>query len=595
MALENLIELFTAVFNAHIIYRYRFLELFLLGVILLLFTFRFKSPTIFFKLRPSMRIENRRRLLIIFISLIVPTIVVYILMQIVQDSPFLSMIVLSIGVPFIVVFGIKGMSEFIGKDTYKTTIPVYRHIERKRLFLMLFWIVLLAFLIRFYFMTIRYYPRTGLWDTPVYFNRLAQKFIYWEQGGLPQDPFYVFYAFIVTNGLDLIIMPRVVVPLIYSLSIIPFYFLTSEITNDEKTGILGSFLFAMCAESIRLIGDLYRNVFGIYFLIWCLFFTIKCINSPKKIMYGFLTFFYLVLMSLTHQVCLLVYFIVMITYSFAALFIHKKKDIGVHWLVYMTPYFAATIIYLFYFPGFLQWILKTPRLDAAFTLAQLWNNWFFSVTTNALALIGVYFSIKKRNLQYIFVPSFLLSIYVIWLMSGSLFGFWYFLVRIPERFYLFAFIPASALGGIALSHLIFTKKLAANWQYSLLFLILCLSVSGYDVISVIYFDYFYPPPISAREFEDAYWLKDNSASETPVITNLGSTKIFWLDYYILDSREVIQVRSVQDYESYSSTVEDYYLLISYSRSFRGGRSKLFTIEGLNRIYFDGQVTIYAHL
>jgi hypothetical protein len=261
----------------------------------------------------------------------------------------------------------------------------------------------------------------------------------------------------------------------------------------------------------------------------------------------------------------------------------------------MTPYFTATIIYLFYFPGFLQWIIKTPRLDAVFSLAQLGNNWFFSITTNVFALIGVYFSIKKRDLQYMFATSFLLSLYVFWLMSGPLFGFWYFLVRIPERFYLFAFIPASALGGIALSHLIFTKNLTKNGKYSLLFLIICLSVSGYDVISVIYFDYFCAPPISAREFKDGYWLKDNSASETPVITNLSSTKYFWLKYYILDSREVIEIRSFHDFESYSSTYRNYYLLISYSRSFRGGRSNLFTIEGLNRIYFDGQVTIYACL
>ena len=194
-----------------------------------------------------------------------------------------------------------------------------------------------------------------------------------------------------------------------------------------------------------------------------------------------------------------------------------------------------------------------------------------------------------------FATSFLLSLYVIWLMSGSLFGFWYFLVRIPERFYLFAFIPASALGGIALSHLILTRKLAKNWKFSLLFLILCLSLSGYDVISVIYFDYFFPPPISAREFEDAYWLKDNSGSETPIITNLSSTKYFWLKYYILDSRNVIEVRTVDDSMSSSSNFENYYLFISYSRPFRGGRSRLFTIEGLNRIYFDGQVTIYTNL
>jgi len=418
----------------------------------------------------------------------------------------------------------------------------------------------------------------------------------WERGVLRRDVFYIFSGFFAINGLDLLVLPRIVIPLIYSLSIIPFYLLTSEITN-EKTGILSSFLFAMCAESIRLIGDLYLNVFGIYFLIWSLFFTIKCINSSSKTrkpLFAFLTFFYLVLTSLTHQLCLLIYFIVLITYSLVAFFVQKKKSVGLQWLVYMMlPFCVAAVIYLAHYPSFLYYLMKPkPPVQAVLSLARLGNNWFFSVITNALALIGVYLSIKKRNLQYIFATSFLICIYVCWLLLGPVLGFWYFIVRIPERFYLFAFIPASALGGLALAHLISTKKLTNHWKYNILLLILCLSMSGYDLISVVHYDYFYPPPITARELKDTYWLKDNT-TESPVITNLFmGSRYYWLTH-ILSPRTVYQTRNHLDFEYYNSILETYYLFISSSLPPGVKYSVVNNLSELNRLYCDGQVIIYA--
>jgi hypothetical protein len=509
--------------------------------------------------------------------------------------PFLSIVLLSLGVPLISVFAIKGISELIGKNVPKKTSLVHSHIEKKRLFLMLFWIVLISFLIRFYVSYIRFYPRTGTWDTGYYFKLMPQILGKWEQGEIPMDVFYIVYSFLLSNGLDLLIMPRVVIPLIYSLSVIPFYLLTNEITHNEKTGVLGSFLFAMCAESIRLIGDLYRNVFGIYFLIWSLFFTIKGINSPRKFLFGFLTFFYLVLTSITHQVCVLVYFFAMITYAFVAVFVQKKRVIGLQWLTYIIPYVVATLIYSWYFPGFLQWISRQQFLPGVLSLAQLGNNWFFSVTTNVLALIGVYVSIKKRNLQFVFATSFLVSLYVIWLMSGPVFGLWYFGVRIPERFFLFAFIPASILGGIALTHLIFTRRTAKGWKYRFALLILLLSMSGYDVISVVYLDYFYPPPLTAREYEVASLIRDNTASEVPIVTNLGGSSLFWVIYYIMPSRQVYQMAKDLNFDHYSSILETYYLFMSNDKPFIAKRSILNNLSGLNRIYYDGQVTIYACL
>ncbi len=594
MVIENLQDFLTTVISAHIIYRYRFIELFALVVLLIIFALRSGSFSGFSKSISLSNVENKRKLLVVIISLIAPISIIYILMRTFQSSPFLSMVVLSLGVPFITVFGIKGMSELIEKDT-QTTALFHRRIEKKQLFLMLLWIILLSFLIRFYFTYIRYYPRTGSWDTPRYFRRMILSSSAWEQN-LPRNPFYILYIFLVSNGLDLIIMPRLVIPLIYSLSIIPFYLLTTEITNNEKTGILSSFLFAMCAESIRLIGDLYRNVFGIYFLIWSLFFTIKCINSRRKFLFGFLAFFYLALTSLTHEVCFLVYFIVMITYSLAALVVQHKKNIGFQWLISMIPFIVAAIIYSIYFPGFLISITKPIEpIPAVIPLARLGNNWFFSVATDALALIGVYFSIKKRDLQYVFGTSFLISIYAIWLLSGPVFGFWYFLVRIPERFYLFAFIPASFLGGLALTHILFTKKFRKHWKSSLIVLSMCLSMSGYDIVSVVYFDYFYPPLITAREFKAAYWLEDNAEPQVAVLANqeMGAN-FFWLSYYLLDSRTVYQMRPYRKFEYYDSILETYYVFIS-SLSPRVSNSDLNNIIGLNRIYYDAQVTIYARL
>jgi hypothetical protein len=102
-------------------------------------------------------------------------------------------------------------------------------------------------------------------------------------------------------------------------------------------------------------------------------------------------------------------------------------------------------------------------------------------------------------------------------------------------------------------------------------------------------------PLLQYQFKDAYWVRDNTAPETPVITNLSGPKYFWLSYYILNSKKVIEIRSFHDFESYSSTLEKYYLFISYSRPLRGGRANLNNVEGLNRIYYDGEVTIYARL
>jgi hypothetical protein len=216
-------------------------------------------------------------------------------------------------------------------------------------------------------------------------------------------------------------MPRLLIPLFYAFSTIPFFLITRELTRDEKTAILGSFLFAMSGDSIRLIGDLYRNVLGIPFLLWAIFFTMKSFNSKNRALYVFLSVFYVILTALTHRLCILVYFIAMLSYLFTVFFLYGDRTLFIRWALNMTPFFILAIIgYRAVYPGIVNYLSKFEPVWAVVPLEQLLNNWFFSIVTNIFALIGIYISLKKDNFRYIFAASFLMVMTVSVVVSSAI-------------------------------------------------------------------------------------------------------------------------------------------------------------------------------
>ena len=590
-----LLELLLSALSYSTLYLYRFIELGIILAALLIVAVRFGIMSNFVKSLRSTKIEihNIDRRLIAGIIGIPIFLYVFNLYGPLGFS-YTSLLLIGLGFPIITALWIKGVSKLIGeRKTKKMSIsPIFR-INRVKLFLLLSWIIAISFFIRFYFMSIRYYPRVGSWDTGRYFHNVIVYTNQWLAGKTPKNFFYWVYCLLTIEGVDLVVMPRLLIPLFYAFSTIPFFLITRELTRNEKTSILGSFLFAMSGDSIRLIGDLYRNVLGIPLLLWAIFFTMKSFNSKNRILYIFLSVFYVALTGVTHRLCLLVYFIAMLSYLFAVFFLDGEKTLFIKWLVNMIPLFVILIIgYLMLFPGLFNYLSSFKPVWAVVSLERLANNWFFSILTNILALIGIYFSLKKGDFRYIFAASFLIVIYVCWLLLGPIFNIWYLIARLPERLYLFAFIPASILAGIALTHFIhhqnnFSKK----QKYGITLVFLCLPMAGYDVISIIHFDYFYPPPLNHREALAAYWIRENT-SEIPVMTNIwGGARFYWIEY-ILSDREIIVLGNLNHYEQRSSQFSDYYVLISPIR-LRVKTSDLDGIKGLARCYDNGDVVIYA--
>ena len=590
-----LLELLLSALSYSNLYLYRFIELGIILAALLIFAVRFGIISNFVKSLHSIKIEIHnidRRLIAGIIGM--PIFLYVFNLYSPLGFSTTSFLLIGLGFPIITALWMKGISKLIGERKAKKLnfSPILR-INRVKLFLLLSWIIAISFFIRFYFMSIRYYPRVGSWDTGRYLHNVIFYTNQWLVGKTPKNFFYLVYCFLTIEGVDLVVMPRLLIPLFYAFSTIPFFLVTRELTRDEKTAILGSFLFAMSGDSIRLIGDLYRNVLGIPLLLWAIFFTTKSFNSKNRVVYIFLSVFYVALTGMTHRLCLLAYFLAMLSYLFAMYFLYGDNMLLTKWLVNMIPLFILSIIgYLMLFPGLFEYLSSFEPVWAIISLERLANNWFFSIVTNILAVLGIYFSFKKTNFRYIFATSFLIVIYICWLLLGPIFNIWYLIARLPERLYLFAFIPASILAGIALTHLIshqntFTKK----QKYGIVLLFLCLPIAGFDVISIIHLDYFFPPPLNHREALAAYWMRENT-SEIPVMTNIwGGARYYWIEY-ILSDREVILLGNLNHYEQHSSNLSDYYVLVSPIR-LRVKTSDLDGIKGIARCYDNGDVVIYA--
>jgi hypothetical protein len=177
-----------------------------------------------------------------------------------------------------------------GKNTYPYFFP-------------LLLIFLLAFCLRFLVFGSSLVPLG--YDTPVYLdlaNRAMDLSIFelLEKGFLFSGDAYTdnwnFARFLLgmfakalgTLNIDLIFLSKVIIPFISALSIIPIFFLTKEITDNKEVALFSSLFFAILPAEL-LFCDLYKEIFGEFFVILLLYLFVK--NAKRRSYLTLLLFF----------------------------------------------------------------------------------------------------------------------------------------------------------------------------------------------------------------------------------------------------------------------------------------------------------------
>lgn len=78
-------------------------------------------------------------------------------------------------------------------------------------------------------------------------------------------------------GLDLLLIPKVVIPAISAFSVIPVFLLTRELA-DDTTALYSSLVFSLLPSEL-LFCDLYKEILGEFFVILSLYLLVKCVKS----------------------------------------------------------------------------------------------------------------------------------------------------------------------------------------------------------------------------------------------------------------------------------------------------------------------------
>jgi hypothetical protein len=236
---------------------------------------------------------------IVLISVIFPIVHV---MSFFSYGSIIILIAISVisGVTTFLIFG-KREDRTLSTDYWKNT-EFLKKIKNPYFFSLLL-IFLLGFCLRFLVFGLTPVPLG--YDTPVYLdlaNRAMDLSIYelFEKGFLFSGNAYLdnwnFASFLLgifakalgTLNIDLIFLSKVIIPFISALSIIPIFFLTKEITDNKEVALFSSLFFAILPAEL-LFCDLYKEIFGEFFVILSLYLFVK--NAKRRSYLTLLLFF----------------------------------------------------------------------------------------------------------------------------------------------------------------------------------------------------------------------------------------------------------------------------------------------------------------
>ncbi|MFH1785442.1 MAG: glycosyltransferase family 39 protein [Candidatus Micrarchaeota archaeon] len=142
-------------------------------------------------------------------------------------------------------------------------------------------IFLFAFIMRIYFLT-KYDLLYGV-DAGYYFMRVNETLT----AGVPDigiSPPIIFYylSFFSLVFEDVTIGIKVGAALLSAAMAFPFYFLLLQISKNKKIAILGSFLGAFSYANVRIMEGLLKNLGGLFFGVFFIYFLLRVFEEKKK-------------------------------------------------------------------------------------------------------------------------------------------------------------------------------------------------------------------------------------------------------------------------------------------------------------------------
>jgi hypothetical protein len=177
-------------------------------------------------------------------------------------------------------------------------------IKEKSWIILLFTIFIFSFLLDMYVLT-RYnisYGRDGPFYDLQVLNILQTGF---PTGIYPPLTYYMLTPFVILSGSSFLGI-KIGISFIGSLLVFPAFFLTqtfSEKLNMESKipALLSAFLITVNTFYFQMIGDFLKNLVGIFFLLFLLYFAVKWLENPKNWKkYGILTTILLACNIFTH-------------------------------------------------------------------------------------------------------------------------------------------------------------------------------------------------------------------------------------------------------------------------------------------------------
>ena len=238
---------------------------------------------------------------LVLISVIVP--IVHVMSFFSYGSIILLILIAIIsGVATFLIFG-KRENLTISTDYWKNRYPY---------FFSLLLIFLLGFCLRFLVFGLTPVPLG--YDTPVYlylanramdlsiFELFGKGFLFSGDAYLDNWNFAsfllgIFAKVLCTLNIDLIFLSKIIMPFISSLSIIAIFFLTKEIIDNKEVALFSSLFFAILPAEL-LFCDLYKEIFGEFFVILTLYLFIKNLSLKNTKRYLTLVLFFISLFLL---------------------------------------------------------------------------------------------------------------------------------------------------------------------------------------------------------------------------------------------------------------------------------------------------------
>lgn len=318
-----------------------------------------------------------------------------------------------------------------------------------------------AFLYRAIWSIISPYPLGA--DTPTYLDLTIfvsedpTRVIGLSKVGFEPLPLLVF-AVLRIVGLPVSIIPTVVIPAVSSLSLLPIYFLTKKLKGIESAQ-LATFLMAVSTFQFRLILDLYRQVFAIFFMMLSLYFMLN-----ERGMLPLRTIASATATALSHGASFFTLILVTILYVLASKSATARRNLIVC-LIGLFPALMFLILvgywgpWIAYVLGNLEFFMSRlfSPVSLAASFANKWHVVFEVVMWGmALGLAGLPSILRaKRN---DFFLSFLVGVILLMVLGVfGPFGFW----QEPDRWAMHMDIPLAVFAASTISRSNVKKALFA--------------------------------------------------------------------------------------------------------------------------------------